>query len=413
MRALASIAWRNVLRYPRRTFLTALAMGLGVMLSMVMMTLTDGLYSQMRDVIVTRTLGHVQVHHPDYPGRRGMYDTIEDASTVVDALRELDESVAVTTRLYGNALLGGEERTEGVQLIGIEPAGEIGMRKLDTKVLQGAFLGAEPGNGILLGVDLADKLEADIGDTVVAVTQAADGSMGNELYEVRGVLRVGSPMLDRSGAFLHVEDLANLLALQGSVHEITVVGADDSNPSVATLASAVGGALADTELLVRPWQEVDPASAGIFGLQSVSNAVTMFFFLAVAATGVINTLLMSVFERTRELGVLRALGVRPRELVALVVFESVFIGFLATAGGMLLGLAASGWLIVQGLDLSVDGEGISSGAVTFDPVIYGELNVATVVGPVVGVFVMAVLASLWPAWRAASLQPVEAMRGET
>lgn len=385
-------------------------MGIGVLISMMVVALTDGIYSQMRDIVVTRTLGHVQIHHEDYPGRRGMYDVVDDAAALVSELEALPSTRAVATRMYGNALLGGKDQTTGAQLIGVEPEREASIRQMDDKVVEGSFLPDVPEGGVLLGVDLAEKLEVGIGDSVVAVTQAADGSLGNELYEVQGFVRLGVPMLDRSTAFLHIDDLATLLTLDGAVHELTVLGETDDDASIGVLAGEVKGAVGERALMVRTWDEVDPATASMFGLQTISNVISVMFFFSVAAAGVVNTLLMSVFERTRELGMMRALGVRPRELVILVIFESLFIALIATAGGVFFGLLGDLWLVTQGLDLSVDGQGISNGTMTFDPVVYGKISVASIVLPVAGVLFCSIAASIWPAWRASRLEPVEAMR---
>ncbi len=411
MRALMAMAWRNVLRNPRRSMLTAVAMGIGVCLCMNMLALTDGMYAQMRDILVTRTLGHVQIHHPDYPGVRSLHDTLPDLPALTAQLDALPSVAGVSVRLYGNGLVGGADTTTGAMLVGIDPRREADMRRLDTKIRQGRYLPETPEGGILIGVDLADKLEVELGESIVVVTQAADGSLGNELYEVLGTFAVGSPMLDRGGAFLHINDLAELLVLPDQAHELTLVGHDDDDASIAAMRAEAVAALADDEVVVRTWDEVDPASAAMFGMQAASNFVLTFIFLGIAAIGVVNTLLMSVMERTREFGVMRALGVRPGELIQLVVMESLVIAVFATLAGVTLGALGDIWLVTQGLDLRVQGVAYTMGNMTFEPIIYGEVNATNVLVPVVGVFICSVLASLWPAWRAARLRPVDALRG--
>jgi putative ABC transport system permease protein len=142
----------------------------------------------------------------------------------------------------------------------------------------------------------------------------------------------------------------------------------------------------------------------------VSMIIFVGLFMGVAATGVVNTLLMSVFERTREFGVLRALGFRPASLMVLVVVESLWIGALGVLGGGIVGGLGDLWVVTQGIDLSVNGEGMRGANVQFDPILYGRVTWQTIVYPVVGVLVFSVLAAIWPAWRVGRLQPIDAIR---
>ncbi len=411
MRTLLLMAWRNVMRHRRRSLLTALGMGLAVGICLTMLSMVAGMYGMMRDVVVTRTLGHVVVQHEDYPGRRNLYDVVPDADALTERLAALPGSPGVAGRLFGAALVGSDARTSGAQLVGIDPAAEASLRHLDDKVSEGDWLAPAAEGGILLGAGLADELEVGVGDTVVAVTQAADGSLGNVLFEVRGLVRTGSTGLDRAGGFVHLDDLRDLLALEGGVHELTIIGSDDSDEAIAALVAEVRGVLPG-QAIARTWAEVEPTMASMFGMQAVTKWLMIGFFYGVAAVGVVNTLLMSVFERTREFGVLRALGLRPRELVALVMLESFVIAVLALGIGGLIGAAGITYLVEVGVDLTVrEGESFTTGAVTFDPVIKGRVVWADLVEPVVGALGFAVIAGVWPALRAARLRPVDALRG--
>lgn len=410
MRTLVAIAWRNVLRQRRRSLLTAGAMGIAVAFLMVVLALTEGMYGQMRDVLVTRNLGHVQVHPEAWPGRRQLHDAFEDVDALVADLEERPGVRAVAARLYGNALLGSAARTDGAQLVGVDPAREDAQRALSEDVVAGGWLPASAEGAVVLGADLADRLSVAVGDELVAVTQAADGSLGNELFTVTGVVRTGSPSVDRAGAFLHRADLSRLLALDDRAHELVVLGTDDGHDTVKALAAALRPVLDGRAALVRTWWEVDPGLFQLFQMQGVSTWILIGFFFGVSAIGVINTLLMSVFERTRELGVMRAIGMRPRQLVALVVLESTMLAVLAVVGGAALGVVGDVLLVTQGIDFTVGGQGYEMGDMTFDPIIKGRVTLASVWQPVVGVLLFSLLAAVWPALRASRLKPIDAIR---
>lgn len=408
MPTLLTMAWRNVLRNRRRSLLTALAMGIAVTVCMWMMALMAGMYGQMEDALVTRNLGHVQIHQADYPGPRNVFDTIQHADALVAELDALPDVQAVSMRMFGSALLAGAEKTEGAQLTGVDPAREDGIRHLSDKVREGDWLSADTPNGIVLGIDLAKQLDVGVGDGVVAVTQAADGSLGNELYDVVGIVQTGTPTVDRAGAFLGLEALGTLLALPDQVHEVVVVGPDlhDTEPLVAEIAPVV----ADRPVVVRAWDEVDPTTAQLFGMQRFSSLIMLGFFYGISAVGVVNTLLMSVFERTHEFGVMRAIGMRPREVVGLVVLEALVLAVIAVALGGAVGGLLDLHLVTVGMDFSIGGKGYEVGDMTFDPIVKGRVTAESILQPVIGVFVFSALAAVWPALRAARLQPVDAMR---
>lgn len=409
MGVLWSMAWRNVLRHRRRSLLTAAAMAIAVAVVSAIMVLTEGMYGQMKEAVIDRTLGHAQVHHPDYPGRRQMYDALDDVDALLASISAVDGVTGVAPRLFGQGLIGASQRTEGAQLFGIDPSREAALRDLTDRVVVGAWLGDTPSHGIVLGVDLAARLETEVGEELVIVTQAADGSLGNDLYTVTGVVRTGIPTLDRGVAYLHRADLGALLALDGRAHEIVVLTEDRAQASLSGVVEAVRSGVGDA-VLVQPWWEVDPTTEQLFAMQSFTGWVLIVFFFGVSAVGVVNTLLMSVLERTREIGVMRALGMRPGEVVRLVVAEALILSALAVGLGLAGAAVLDTWLIVRGIDFTVQGEGYQMNTMTFDPVVHGAFTPDAIWQPVVGVFVFGVLAALWPAIRAARLQPIDALR---
>lgn len=421
MSFLASVAWRNLWRHRRRSLITASAMAVGVGLCMAMIAYTDGMYDLIFRVLVEQQLGHVQVHHPAFPGRRQLYDAIPEADRVVERIERVPFTEVVMPRLFGAALLGGDSESTGVILRGVDPGAEALGTRIDTHVIAGSWLAAEAGGGVVIGVGVAEKLDVALGDELVAVTQAADGSIGNALYRVSGILESGNTAMDRGGAFLHLEDLRALLQLHGHAHEITIVALDAD--ALDAYAAEVTAALEDVRVedddgaqvpvLVQPWWTASPPTAQMMALRDASAFIVLAIVFSVAAFGVLNTMMMSVFERTRELGVLKAIGLRPGRLVVMIVLESVFLAGLAVALGLVLGGVLDALLVVYGLDLGGQMEdGFTFQGVTIDPVIHGVVRPAGIVWTALAVFVVSVLASLWPAWRAARLDPVHAIRSE-
>ncbi len=406
----ARLAWRNLWRQKRRSLITAGAMAVAVGMCMAMIAFTDGTYSKLFDVMVEQQLGHLQVHHPEYPSGRKLYDTVPEAGATLDRIEAVPTVVAAAAQLNGFALIGGESESAGGQLVGVEPSRERVVTRADERIVEGRFLADDPAQEIVLGVGLAEEIEVGLGDSVVAVTQAADGSLGNALYEVVGLFKTGNSALDKSGSMMHLADLQDLLVLDDQVHKITVLGQDPD--ALTELKNAVVTAVPESAE-VQTWREASPQTVQMMSMQSFSSGIVLAIVFAVASFGVLNTMMMSVFERTRELGVLKAIGMRPGRLVQLVVVESVFLAGLAGAIGLVLGGLADLWLVTKGFDMSAGNpDGLSFNGVTLDPILYGEVHIGGILQVVAALLVVSVLASLWPAWRASRLDPVEALRAD-
>jgi len=418
MAMLMQIAWRNIWRHKRRTLITVGAMAVGVGLSMAMIAFMDGMYLQGFDLMVSQNLGHVQIHQPKYPSERSIYDTIEDSDELVTKLEGLPDAHAVTQRVFGYALLGTDERPDrpqkanGAQLVGVDPMREGAISHIGEKVKAGHYLSEKPAHEVVLGFGLAEALLADVGDEIAVVTQASDGSIGNDLYTVVGITHTGSVIQDRSGAFVHISDLRDLLVLGDVAHEIALVAPDKDR--VDALLSETEAAVEGRDLLVQPWQKIDPMMVQFLSLQDAGNWIILLMVFSVAALGILNTMLMSVFERTKELGVIRALGLGPGHLVLLVMYETLALVLVSGAAGAVLGLALDAWLCTSGLDFSVffTAESYSFGGIDFPTYIYGDFRAAPLFQTLVGLLLISFFAAIWPAIRAARLQPVEAMRQE-
>jgi len=402
-----TLAWRNLWRQKRRSLITASAMAVGVALSMSLICLNDGTYAKLFEVMVERNLGHIQVHHPDYPAKRSPHDTIEHGSTVIAGMRATEGVRQVSVRVHGAGLVGGESRSEGVQLLGVDPEAEAAVTSLDEQVDQGAYLDPSAPGEILLGEGLFETLELSLGDQVVAMTQASDGSIGNALYTVRGTVNTGSVGMDRAGVYLLLSDLQELLVLDDQVHELTILldDIDDMDAYVTRFRAEY------PDLLVRSWTEVSPQTAAMLGMQDSVAVITLFLVFFIAAFGVINTMLVSVFERTRELGVMRAMGVSPLQLVQVVVLESLWLGGIAGAAGVALGLGLDAYLVFVGLDFSASiPDGFEFNGVRLEPVLRGVVRPMPIVLTAVFLVMVSVLAALWPAIRAGLIRPIDAIR---
>ncbi len=411
MQFLVSVAWRNLWRHRWRSLLTASAMAVGVAMCMASMCFQDGMFAQIFNVMVEQRLGHVQVHHPEYPATRVLHETLPEARDLVGQVDALAGTEVVSPKLNGFALVGGEKKSAGAMLVGIEPARTKSVANLDERVVEGRYLSDDAASEVIVGHKLFEDLEIALGDAVVVVTQAADGSLGNVLYDVVGVFKTGDAQMDRAGAYVHLADLQQLLVLPDQVHQITLL--TDDPDRIEGYADTVRDEIGADTVEVEPWWVASPQTAQLMDLRDAGALIVLGIVFGAAAFGVLNTMMMSVFERTQELGVLRALGLKGGRLVALVMVESAFLALVACGIGLVLGGALDWYIVTYGFDMSGAAEdGFSFNGVMLDPVIHGEVRVDSIVLVLVAVLVVSIAASVWPAWRAASLRPVEAIRAE-
>jgi ABC-type lipoprotein release transport system permease subunit len=399
------LAWRNIWRHTRRTLITAFAMSIGVAFLMAMLALMEGMFDKMFDALVVTQTGHMQIHHPEYPKKRALYSTLDDYQDIEKQLGGDEGVQGFSSRVFGFGLFAVGDEATGGQLTGIIPADEAKMNHLDQRIHEGRWLPDEAKGELVVGYKLAEKLKAKLGDEVVVVTSAADGSMGNELYKLVGTVKTGSQGIDRSGAYLHREDAQAILALEGKVHEVAILGGDRA--IVPEFIKRVRGSLEKEGRLVRDWGEINPAAHQMLSSQDLAVGLYVFLVFAVAGLGVLNTMLMSVFERTKELGVTIALGMKPRQVLGLILMESIFLTSIAILIGLIIGGGLDYYIIEHGIAFGT--KELEFAGFIMDPVIRGKFVAGNVLTAVWAVFFIAIVSALYPAWRASRLQPVLAM----
>lgn len=400
------MAWRNLWRNPRRTIITTFSMFFGLTMMIVTYALMDGMANQMVDYATLLGTGHVQVHHPDFLEERSLYYSIEGFTEVLEKI-EVTGIGSASPRSYSTALLSSGSHSAGGLLWGIDPEMERNVTDLHRHVDRGSFLGPDDRGTVVLGKHLANTLGLEPGDELVVLSQAADGSLGNEIYIVGGVLKSVNEALDRGGVLVHREDLDALAVLNGKVHEIAI---RLNNPEgVQTAAGELSAVLGPMGLQVKTWKELVPEIAEYMELSRSSTSIVLFIIFAAASLGIMNTQLMALFERTREIGVMRALGLGPFKVAFLILAETLFLTVLAAAIGGLAGTIWALHLEKHGWDITNLGGSFAFGGVTFDPFLHASLTHSAVIDSVGIMILVAFLATLYPLFLATRITPVDAI----
>ena len=398
------IAFRNIFRQKRRTILTALAMVVGFTLLSLTIGLSDGAYGNIIAMFTRNRIGHIQVHREGYLDKPSIYKTINNVFAVGEAIQRTEGVEAWTPRVYGAGLGSVGEKSTAVQVIGVDVVREIQATRFDNKVIEGNTLAATASHEAVIGKGLAKILSAKIGNEIVIFSQGADGSIANDLYKIVGIAESGDDITDRVACYLHIEDAQELFVLDGRVHEIVVIVSNINR--VAKVTSAIETNLNDATLDVAPWQEVAKSFYRAMRTDQQGDAISRLVIMLIVAIGVLNTVLMSVLERTREYGVLKAVGTKPVQIFWLVVCEVVIIALGSICVGALLGILVNYLLSIYGITYP---EEITYGGMKLKT-LYAVVNVRCLIIPAITVMLSAAIVSLFPAIKAARIMPAKAMR---
>lgn len=398
---LSTLAWRNLWRHTRRTAVMLFALALGVWSMVAMAAIVRGSMEQHIRKEILNLTGHVQIHAPAYRDD----PAVEHRFLPVPALERVLQQKPVTawsTRVRVPAVVASERESAGVTLVGIDPARERGLSFIPGAITEGRYLESPDDPGILLGRKLAEQLETALGRRVVLMSQDANNQVAERGFRVVGVFDADPQAMEIGYLFIGRDIAQQMLKIGTEVSEIALMTPDRDR--LQPWLSALRGKAADLD--VAPWTEVQPL---LVLTEKVNNVVLLIWFAVVFAAmsfGLINTLLMAVFERTREFGLFQALGMPPRFILGQVLFESLILLGIGLILGNTLGWLNVYWL-KDGIDLSAFAEGLEMVGVS--PVIYPALSAADVVTANLLVVVLGIAASLYPAWRASRHVPVEAI----
>ena len=407
------LGWRNLWRNTKRTLITSSAIAFAFGLLIGLIGLMEGLKDQLLRNGTLLELGHLQLHDQAYLPDRNIHDTIGSVSGIdvgafLTRLQSSSQILVAAPRVHAYGLLSTGEYSAGAQLLGIDPLAESRVTTL-LDGMQGSSLSDKRAKQVILGRTLAREIHASLRDEVAVVTQGADGTLGNDLFVVTGIVSTGVRHLDRSIAIFHLRDLQELLALEPErIHEVVGLTQDALDADAACVDLNQSHVLPE-DAVAQSWGELAPQLKDYVSLTEGMNGFMIVLVGTFAAFGVLNTMMMAVFERTREIGMLGSLGMRPAQILAFVVTESFFLALLGVAAGLGIGALIMSHLTTQGWDLSRWIGEMSMMNTRMDPLLMGVWNWPHVFDAGAGLVLATVVAGLIPGRRIAWKDPVEAL----
>lgn len=399
---LSRLAWRNVLRNRRRSAVILVAIAVGLWSMLVFAAFTRGWSDDVSRHAIDTLTGHLQIHAPGYLDDPSVDRMMPPPGQALRTLLEAPVAAAWASRVRVPSVVMSERETAGVTLVGIDPAAEKGLSFIAGAVSEGRSLSGAAGNGILIGRKLAERLGTGLGKRVVVMSQASDHSIVDRGFPILGVYDADRSSTEMSFVFVGRSLAQQMLGLGNRVSEVAVTLRDPSrlDPFVERVRAAAG------DLDVQPWTTLEPLAEAMVAMGQAWIWIFYVVMYVAMAFGLVNTLLMAVLERTREFGLLQALGMRPRLILRQVLAESSVLLAVGVLAGALLTAATLGF-VHDGINFS----SLAAGAEMWgmSKVIYPRLGAGDVASAIAFIVVLGALASLYPALRAARKVPVQAI----
>jgi len=407
MGLLLTLAWRNVWRNRLRSAIMVAATVFGLLGVVLAIGFMQAMIDNMVANAIRYETAHLQIHERRFTLNEELAAFLPGADALAARIRALPEVAGVAVRQVVEGLAASPAATRGVRIHGVNPAAEARVNAIAEAVVAGTALDPAARNRVLLGRRLAERLDLRVGSKVVLTFSDRRGELTGAAFRVAGLFATPSSGFDEGNVFVRRADLARYTGL-AEAHEVLVrLAAGSALAALRAQVEALARAQAGPGAEVRDWSEVRPLIAAMTGTIETSNAIVMVIYVLALGLGIVNVMLMAVFERTRELGVLMALGTTPGRLLALIGLESLLLG----AAGALAGLAVSAVALAAlgrvGLPLGALAEGLASFGV--DTVLYPRLEPAAYLWLLALVLAASALAALYPARQVLRLRPAEAL----
>lgn len=398
------IALRNISRKRVRSAITIGSMAFAGFIMLFFAALGQGMLYTMEQNAVGVNIGDIQIHAPGYRGDPDLYTRVPDPAALVKKLEAAGFRAA--PRLFGFGLAAGPGTSSGIWMRGVDLVNEPKVTLINRQVMEGAWLSADKPKEVVIGKKLARTLGVKLGSEIVVVSQASDGAMANDIYFVRGILKSVGDAVDQGGFLMVDAEFRGLMGVPEGAHEIAVarINKDGGLTEAADAVSALAPGME-----VKDWRQLQPVLAEMIDVMDVSLFFMLFIAYSAVGMVILNAMLMNVFERIREFGVMKAIGVTPVQVFWLITAEAMLEAVIANMVALGAGIPIVRHFEVHGIDLSSFSSGASLAGMALDPIWYCRLTTKALTMPVWFMFLVVLAAVIYPALKAALLKPLEAL----
>lgn len=404
---LTQIAWRNVWRNKTRSLVIIIAVALGLWGGIFSDAFMQGMSEQQIYSVIHTETGNIQLNQPGFLLNHDMQIQVGNADSVLAVIKSMPGVAAASAIIQVPAMASTASGSSGIMVNGIEPANQEKVSDISKMLVEGDYFKSDRSNMVVIGQQLADKLKVKLHSRIVLTLQTTAGDIIYGAFKVTGIFRTHNSDFDKQMIFVRANDIAQLTGFQsGAASIITVLlqKTDDTKQITASLQKQFPAMQVQSYIQLSPMIEV---------LSGTMMQVTLIFvgiILIALAFGIINTMLMAVLDRTREIGMLLSIGMKPSKVFGMIMLETIFLSLTGAVIGVLVSIATISWFGKTGINLSIVGEGFN--ALGYSSIVYPTLGINFYILLAVMVIVIALIAGIFPARRAVGLKPAEAIRGD-
>ena len=408
---LGKMAWRNLWRRKRRTLITGFSIGFGVVLAVTFTGTGDYMYTNMINASATMGLGHVTIEPRGYNQTPALDKKLLKAGQIREKVLAIPGVSDAVVRIMGQAMFASATKTVGGMFIAIDPAQESAEQNLFLRSLvQGQLFSGPDGRRAVVGSKMAEKLNLRIGKKLVYTTTDVSGEIVSELARVAGIFKTGVNEVDGTMVLLPINSVRATLNYDAQDATLVAITINDQRHA-ERMRDEIAAAVGNPQREILTWKQTQAEVAGLIAMDRGGNYIMQVLIGLLIAAGILNTLLMSVLERTREFGVMMAVGMSPATLFRLVLVESVWLALIGIVVGIVITTPWYAYLHYVGLDFSgAIGQDYSASGILVDPLFKIRLYKESAIAILAGVFALTLASGLYPAWRAGRIPPVESLK---
>lgn len=403
MKMLATIAWRNVWRSRGRSLVVIGSIVVGIWALIFMLGFMNGFMISYINGAISNEISHIQIHEANFKKDPNIGFIVPGGMALSKSLAPDPRIQAVSPRSVTSGMISSPRKSSGGKIFGIIPDRERSVTHHDSLITEGSYFASDLKNPIVIGKELANTLKVKLNSKVVLTFQDRENNLVAGAFRVAGMLETTSPQINKASAYILMEDLNRIAGLKDGVHEIALLL---ENPESETVVLPELKA-AHPDLLIESWREIAPELELFLSMTDSFLWVLIGIIMIALIFGIINTMLMAVLERYRELGMLMAIGMNKWRVYMMIVIETIFLSLVGGPIGILFGLVTMYWLGLQGIDLSAYSEGLREYG--YSSILYPYIENSAYVYVAVGVIITALLGALYPAYKAVQLNPTEAL----
>ncbi|MCF8368160.1 MAG: FtsX-like permease family protein [Bacteroidales bacterium] len=402
-----SVAWRNIWRNKVRSLVVIIAVAIGLYAGVWSAAFMKGMMNQRIDKVIKTELSNIQVHNPEFRKTSEFSNYIPNASDLQNEILKLDNVKGASNRIVIQSMVASAETAAGVLIMGIDPETEPDVTNLNTKIIDGQYFEGISRNPAVIGKKLAEKLNVKVRSKIVITVQDLDNNITSGAFRVAGIYTTNNNIYDESHVFVRYDDIQKLSSFPADAgHEIAVsIHDNELLDGVQQNIKALSG-----DLEVLSWKELSPEMNYLTESMDLYMYIFIIIILLALLFGIINTMLMVVMERTKEIGMLLAIGMQKLKIFNMIIVESILLSLVGGVIGIIIGAAVARIRTTHPLDLSMWAKGYE--ALGYDAFVYFHLDPVLLINVAILVILTGVIAALYPAYKALKNDPADALRME-